>query len=51
MEKRLARHKGYKNVYVHNDLAGAAYHFKQTIELNLPQMTGKASRSIIWLAW
>jgi hypothetical protein len=35
MEKRLARHKGYKNVYVHNDLAGAAYHFKETIESKL----------------
>jgi len=35
MEKRLARHKGYKNIYVHNDLAGAAYHFKQTIEAKL----------------
>jgi hypothetical protein len=35
MEKRLARHKGYKNVYVHNDLAGAAYHFKGVIESKL----------------
>ena len=32
MEKRLAKHKGYKYDYVHNDLAGAAYHFKVTIE-------------------
>jgi hypothetical protein len=35
MEKRLARHKGYKNVYVHNDLEGAAYHFKGVIESKL----------------
>jgi hypothetical protein len=31
MEKRLARHKGYKNIYIHNDLAGAAFYFKETI--------------------
>ena len=32
MEKRIAKHKGYKNIYIHNDLEGAAYHYKRTIE-------------------
>ena len=32
MIKIRARHKGTKNIYVHNDLSNAAHHFKQVIE-------------------
>ena|SRR5580700_344160 len=35
MEKRLGRHNGFKNIYIHNDLSGVSHHFKRTIESKL----------------
>ena len=35
MEIIRARHKGKKNIYVHNDLSNSAFHFKKQIEAKL----------------
>ena len=35
MDRIRARHKGTKNIYVHNDLSNAAYHFKRVIEAKI----------------
>jgi hypothetical protein len=35
MRKIRARHKGHRNIYVHNDLSNAAHHFKEQIEAKL----------------
>jgi hypothetical protein len=35
MEKIRARHKGKKNIYVHNDLSNAAHHFMEAITTKL----------------
>lgn len=35
MEKIRARHKGKKNIYVHNDLSNSAHHFKEAISAKL----------------
>lgn len=35
MEKIRARHKGHKNIYVHNDLSNAAHHFMEAISAKL----------------
>ncbi|MDO9386686.1 MAG: hypothetical protein Q7T65_08280 [Thiobacillus sp.] len=35
MEKVRARHRGHKNIYVHNDLSNAAHHFMEAISAKL----------------
>jgi hypothetical protein len=50
MEKICARVHGKKNIYIHNDLSNAAFHFKTSVEEKLKgDRTGIAFHSLACL--